>query len=332
MNITASGPYAHKSTWALPTQGSPTFVPDGVLTAAHFQGMPTVQVWNKTAAYAPGFFDSQLRFLGGGSYWTPATTPKVPIEVLPWAALPLVPDANMPTGKSVWPVPPFEMKGQTGLKCEFYAEGDYGASVLEIFDCHDCDVTVYLRGTAAWLLVNKGIVNMETKLSDCRNTRVRVVCGTAAGQIVVRGLGVSNPTVIVESGVSVKGRAWDAAIVHLNPRYRSGATELYSDAGGSVECYGKQLPFDAVVDGLWRFGLNQPHCSVYGDEWWRAGVFETDGDAYLCGPDNIVNGCRICWLDQRQGSGWDAKKKLCTKWPTDLRGTMVLKGATWVMK
>ena len=331
MNITASGTYTHKSTWVKPAEGSPTFVPDGILTSAHFQGREFVQVWSKPAAYAPSFFDSQLRFLGGGKYWLPTTTPKVPLVVLPWSSLPLITDPSMPTGKAVWPVAPFEMKGQSGLKCEFYAEGDYGASVLEIFDCQDCDVTVYLRGTAAWLLVNKGIVNMETKAVDCKNVRVRVVCGTAAGQIVVRGLGVSNPYITVESGCSVRGRAWDAAMVHLNPRYRTATGEKYSDAGGIVECYGRQLN-DPVTAKLSEFNLNQPHGSVYLDEWWQKCFVRTDGDAYVCGPENRIADCDSCWLDPRQGTGWTEPKKLCTKWPPDLRGTTVLKGQVWVMR
>ena len=203
--------------------------------------------------------------------------------------------------------------------------------MLEIFDCQDCDVTVYLRGTAAWLLVNKGIVNFETKAVDCKNVKVRVVCGTAAGEIVVRGLGVSNPQITVESGVSVKGRAWDAAMVHLNPRYRTATGELYSDAGGAVTCYGCQL-HDPVTTMLKQFGLNQPHCSVYGDEWWGGLAVYTNGTVYMCGPNNTVVECKECWLDPRQGTGWTEPKKLCTKWPPDLRGTTVLKGQVWVMK
>lgn len=328
MNITVSDKYTHRSTWVVPIQGTPIFVADGVLLAAHFQGMPYVQVWPKTHAYADHFFNTQYQRLIGNNYWSPTQTTKCPIVVLPWSDIPLINDPNMPTGKAIWPAPPFEINKQRNLTVETYCEGDYPSTLLDIKESENITVNIYLRGTAAWLWMMKGGINIQEP--TCKNITVNVMCGTFISQVIVRGLFSNDTYVTVHSSCEVRGRSWDAGMVHVNPRKDISGIPSYSESRGKIFCFGKQND-DAVARELKNFSLNQPHNKVYLDDWSREFYVVTDGEAYACGPNNSIEASNT-WLDLRNGTDWDAKKKYCTKWGPNLQGTKILKGTTWVMK
>ena len=318
MNITTPGTYKLDSTWKPPTEGSVKTVMDGILAPAHFAGMPFVQLWSEFSPYCDHVVSTNLTVLSG-SYWNKDKRER--IVVLPISAAPTIPDPSKVGGLAVWPPPAFQLKGLTSGTYNLHAFGHWPSEVVNITDCKDIEVNVWLDGTAAYFWQMKGGVTFERS----PNVRLNVFSGEFSSTTIARGIGSPNPTVTVHSGCASHGRSWDSANVYLIARHKgTDSVVKYSEAGGSIKCYSR-FTTDTVQVAMSELKLQNPHCQIMLDDWYRNCYGETDGLAYVCGPGNSIKAWETR-ADLREGDGWIGKRELCP-WNANLKGTYIA-GAT----
>lgn len=319
MNITTPGTYQNTSDWTRPVEGMPVTVVDGVLKASHFSGQGWVQLWSEKSPFCDHVVDAKLNVLSG-NYWNKDKRER--IVVLPISSAPTIPDSSKVGGLGIWPPPAFQLKGLTSGVYNLHAFGHWPSEVVNITDCKDIEVNIWLDGTAAYFWQMKGGVTFERS----PNVRLNVYSGEFYSTTIARGIGSPNPTVVVHSGCKSRGRNWDSGNVYLIARHKGlDGKEKYSEAGGVVRCYSTFTPYDAVTEQMADLGLQNPHCQVMLDDWYRRCEVYTDGEAYVCGPENHITAFATR-ADLREGSGWDTKRGLCP-WNTNLKGTYI-SGAT----
>lgn len=276
----------HESTWKRPDFGEPVLV-EGLLTKAHFNGAPYVQLWGKNQPYCDHILDSTFRVMAG-SYVKCDSAGKVtqkqqndwvqqPFVVRPVSSVPTVMDNGKPI---VWPIPPLSWKSQKGKEAELVCFGHFPADLYSLEDCEDCHLTVHLFGTCGDLWKMKGMGKDER---GKRNT-VEIVCGESFSTTAARCLGSENPNVTVHSKVTCHVQTLDSGMIVANPRSGS----FWGECGGEFRCYGK---FDdrGMTDKLLELGPTFEFAEIYWDDWWRnAKGWAPGGEVYVCGPDNTV--------------------------------------------